>query len=139
MYNTIAEIEKTFQSVGLACKSYDEGKLSFLETVLTDKSCTAIARLISNGNDQDTKLITNAFVTIPPRKQEAALVLLNEMNISFKFVKFVMGDDGGVYGEYDIPACLNKNGLGAAALEVTLRFSQIIKDAYQRIVKDLRL
>ncbi len=139
MYNTIAEIEKTFQSVGLACKSHDEGNLSFLETVLTDKSCTATARLISNGNDQDTKLITNAFVTVPPRKQEAALVLLNEMNRSFKFAKFVMGDDGGVYGEYDIPACLNKSGPGAAALEVTLRFAQIINDVYRKIVCDLKL
>lgn len=139
MYNTIAEIEKTFQSVGLACKSHDEGNLTFLETVLTDKSCTAIARFISSGNDQDTKLITNAFVTIPPRKKEAAFVLLNEMNISFKFAKFIMGDDGGIYGEYDIPACLNKNGLGVAALEVTLRFSQIINDVYRKIVNDLDL
>ncbi len=64
---------------------------------------------------------------------------MNDLNISYKFVKFVMGDDGGVCAEYDFPACLNKNGLGIAALEVTLRLSLFINDVYRRIVTDLGL
>lgn len=139
MYNTIVEIERTFRSAGLKCESYDEGNCSFLVTVLTQKSCTAIARFISTGNDADTKLITTAFVTIPTQKRGAACALLNELNISYKLATFVMGDDGGVCAEYDFPTCLNKSGLGVAALEVTLRLAQIINEVNLKIVSHLSL
>lgn len=89
-------------------------------------------RFISKDDDNDVAVRVFSLVSVPTDKRAAFADLVNKLNCEFRFVKFVCDDDGDVNVEYDF---LETSDPAQCAYEITVRFSQIIDEAYPRMMK----
>ena len=134
MFNATPVVESALKNAGLKCQAIDLGELSFVQAGFTGENCTVSLRFISADNDNDVKVMTEDIAKVNSAKQDRMYVVLNNLNVKYKYVKFTMDDNGGVCAQYDVPISVG-DCLGAVALEIALRFAKIVDDAYPEIMK----
>ncbi len=73
------------------------------------------------------------IATVPKDRLGQAILTCNELNNTYKWVKFCVDDDGDVTAEND--AILDAATCGAVCLELMARMTQVINEAYPKLMK----
>ena len=135
IYQATQLIADAFAEFGLKHQVLEAGPLSLVEMGFTGDNCTFRLRFISMDEDNDVKAMTEDLVKIPEARRAAAYALMNELSREYKYFKFTMDERGGVCAQYDIPMSVKSEDLGGIAVEIALRCSQIVDNAYPRIMQ----
>ena len=90
-------------------------------------------RFISRDDDHDVAVRVFALVSVEPDCQTKILPTVNELNAQYRFVKFVLDDDGDINLEYDYP--VSDPNPAASARELVIRISNIVDEAYPKLMR----
>ena len=134
IHSATKRIAAEFSEAGLKHQVQEIGPLSYTEMGFTGENCQFLLRFVSTDEDNDVKALTEDFVKIPAARMEKACKLLNELSRQYKYFKFTMGDDGGVSAQYDFPISTRDEDLGKFAVELALRCSKIVDDAFPKLM-----
>lgn len=86
------------------------------------------------GSDgTDVHLIGDGFCKSGPEKREAVLNAVNECNKHFRWMKFVLKDEGDVEVEDD--AVIQLDSCAEECFELMIRMCSIVDDAYPILMK----
>lgn len=111
------------------------GPLNVIETGVSGDNMSVKIRLISLREDEEFKILSEDFAKIPQEKLAAGYQLINKMNRTYKFVKFTIDDDGDVSCQWDLPTSLPNEVVGKLGVEIVMRMSNIIDNAYPEFMK----
>lgn len=90
-------------------------------------------RFISHDDDNDVSVRVFSIVTVDEERRPKVLPVINQLNSKFRFVKFVLDNDGDINLEYDY--LMDCPDPAASAKELIIRMVQIIDDAYPELMR----
>lgn len=90
-------------------------------------------RFISKDDDNDVAVRVFSMLTVDENHRDKVLPALNKLNARFRYVKFVLDDDGDVNLEYDY--LVRDPDPAASAREIVIRIVKIVDDAYPEIMR----
>ena len=131
----LQRIAAEFSKVGLKHQTLSVGSLNVIEGGFTGDNCTVKIRVVAVENESEIKVLSENFAKIPAQKQNEGYSLINALNKKYKYVKFVMDDSGEVCAQWDVLDTIPAETLGMVVVEVVVRMSRIIDDAYPEIMK----
>ncbi|MCC8046019.1 MAG: YbjN domain-containing protein [Clostridiales bacterium] len=73
------------------------------------------------------------FAKVPKDRLGHALIVCNELNKKYKWVKFYVDDDGDMTAEDD--AIIDVETCGEECLELMIRMTQIVNESYPVVMK----
>lgn len=89
-------------------------------------------RFISTNDQNDVAVRVFSLVNVEEASWPKLLPTINELNREFRFVKFVLDQDGDVNIEYDFPLESNPT---VCAEEILIRILKIIDQAYPTLMR----
>ena len=91
-------------------------------------------KFVSFDDDHDVAVRVMGLVTVRDEaRKEPVLQVVNRLNNTFRFVKFVLDDDGDVNLEYDyLVRCPDPT---ASVLELIVRITSIVDQAYPDLMR----
>ena len=89
-------------------------------------------KFISADDDNDVAVRVFGLVKVSEDKKDKVLRTLNSLNSQYRYVKYVIDDDGDVNVEYDFPA--RAVNVESCAEELAVRFVRIIDESYAQIM-----
>ena len=92
-------------------------------------------KFISRDDDNDVAVRVFGIISVEEDQKEKLLPALNELNNKYRFMKFVLDDDGDVNMEYDYP--LRDPDPAASAQEMVIRIVKMVDDAYPLLMRRL--
>ena len=128
-YKATREIDHIFTMAGIKHKVLDHGTASVVAAGYDgDNAHELVFQFISHDDDADVSvrcfgIFRNVHGNLP-----MVLMTLNALNCKFRYMKFVLDQDGDINAEYDFPMAAERVGLAAA--ELCQRMIQIIDEAY---------
>lgn len=137
MYKASAIIRDTFEAKKLKCRVGEVGSLSYVELPMTGDNLTVVLNYLSADDDNDVQVRTDPFAHFPADRIADGRKLANKMNQEYRFIKFVVDDDGDMLAQYDLPVHLQTKDLGEAAIEAMVHFVKIIDESYPNVMKTL--
>ena len=97
---------------------------------------TKISILFFFGDDgKDVHLIGGGFCKAPENKKDAVLRAINDCNNNFRWVKFVLKENGDIEAEDD--AVVQLDSCADECFELMLRMCNIVDKAYPSFMKAL--
>ena len=84
---------------------------------------------------ESAQLITSPIANTPGEKTAKMLLVLNECNHKFRWVKFYLDNDNDVVANGDV--IFDEQNVGDACIELVMRTASIIDDAYPEIMKGI--
>ena len=140
MYHATEVIAKTFQEKGLKFRTRETDKYSILEAGFDGKVIqNVVIRFISSDNDNDVSVRSTDIARYPEGKLDLGYKRCNTINEKYRFLKFVMDDEGNVNVQFDFPQEISDDSLGMAAREIFIRCMKIIDECYRDIMMDILL
>ena len=136
MYKAIAEVHKAFDKAGIKHKVDQIGDHWMINTGMTGKFSTyqfLFIKTDDTGNDIAMRIFK--LVNFPKHKAAAALTVLNSLQQEYRYLRFVLDDDGDVNVEYDFPAAYSP--IGDGALEMVLRTTNILDECYPKLMRSI--
>jgi len=100
-----------------------------------DNGPNVIVRFISRDNDNDVAVRVFDLLKVAEEQRPAVRKTINELNIEFRYLKFVMHESGSVHVENDM--YVRTENVGEVATEMFIRYMQILKQAYPKLMKAL--
>ena len=101
-----------------------------------DFSYTHVAiHLVFDLDGESAQVVTSPIANAPGEKTAKMLLVLNECNHKFRWVKFYLDDDNDVVANGDV--IFNEQNAGEACIELVMRTASIIDDAYPEIMKGI--
>lgn len=85
-------------------------------------------RFINTDDDNDTAVRVYSLLSVEGDQKDKVFPVLNKLNRKYRFVKFVMDDDGDINVEYDYP--VSAVDPSKSAKEIVIRIVSIIDKAY---------
>lgn len=129
-------IQKTFDEKNIKYRVNQVGDSSIVEAgFVLDNGPNAIVRFISRDDDNDVAVRVFDLVKVKEDQQERMIKVINDLNKEFRFLKFVIHDSGSVHVENDL--YLHTENVGEVAAEMFVRYMQILKQAYPKLMKAL--
>ena len=99
-----------------------------------DFSYTHIAiHLAFDLDGESAQVMTSPIANTPADKTAKMLLLLNEFNNKFRWVKFYLDEDNDIIANGDV--VFDEQNAGDACIELIMRTASIIDDAYADIMK----
>ena len=97
-----------------------------------DKETFVLVDFDEEGNNASSvHFLSQNFAKADRPNIPAALVKLNEINKSYRWVKFYMSDEGEISADCD--AVIQPGSVGPECLEITIRMSNIIEGALDKL------
>ena len=130
MYQATLEIVREFDRVNIKYDVVDNQDDGYSLVDAGFRACTGThvsVKFISNDDDNDFEVRAFSLAHVPDEKLSGALKLVNEQNRKYRFVKFVIDNDGDINLEYDMP--MKSTSIGPCAAEMFIRFMKIIDEA----------
>jgi len=90
---------------------------------------------ISHDNDKDVAVRVYGLITVKENQREKMLAALNIINKKYRYLKFVLDDDGDVSIHYDY--LLTDADPAESVTELTTRITQIVDDAYPMLMRTM--
>lgn len=129
-------IQKTFDEKNIKYRVNQVGDSSIVEAgFVLDNGPNVIVRFISRDDDNDVAVRVFDLVKVKEDQQETMIKVINDLNKEFRFLKFVIHDTGSVHVENDL--YLRTENVGEVAAEMFVRYMQILKQAYPKLMKAL--
>lgn len=138
MYQATNKIARTFDREGI---KYSTGTLdsgsSYVSASFTGDNVKSVdVVFLSSDNDNDVSVRAYSVVKFSESKSAAMILLANQLNNKYRFVKFTVDtDDRDMNVEYDFPE--KTDDVGRTAVELFWRFAKIIDAAYPQMMKIL--
>lgn len=91
---------------------------------------------ISSDDDNDVAVRVFGFINhVAEDKEEKILKVINECHAEYRYLKFVLDEDGDVNIEYDFPVKLDDATVGVVAYELFVRCVKIAEKCYPMFMK----
>ena len=90
-------------------------------------------RFISNDDDNDVSVRIYSLLSVEESHRDKILPAINTLNRKYRFVKFVMDDEGDVNVEYDFP--VTSTNPAVSAKELVIRIVKIVDDSYPVLMR----
>lgn len=90
-------------------------------------------RFINTDNDNDVAVRIFGLVSVDESRREKVLPVLNKLNAKYRFVKFLMAEDGDINVEYDY--LVADPNPAASAMELIARIVKIVDDVYPELMR----
>lgn len=140
MYKALEIISKHFSDRGIKYRTREVGDLGLVEAGFDgDYIKNLIIRYISRDNDNDVSVRTSEIARYPEDKRDLGLRRIAKLNDKYRFLKFVMDDEGDVSAQFDFPVETGDNCLGPMAREIFIRAINIIDESYREIMMEVLL
>ena len=88
---------------------------------------------ISSDNDNDVSVRVFSLLSVEEEQQAKVLLAINMLNSKYRFVKFVLDDDGDVNLEYDY--LVHDPDPAASAEEILYRIVNLVDDVYPVLMR----
>ena len=75
----------------------------------------------------------NIVPSVPEAKRTVMLNTINRCNEKYRFIKYTLQEDNSLSAQYDMP--IRSDCIGEAAVEIAIRFLQIIDESYPEFMK----
>ena len=103
-----------------------------------EKGANIRVQFVSQDNDNDVAIRLYGLVNnVGTDKLDKVLRVINECNMNYRYVKFVLDKDRDINIEYDIPMKASDATVGAEACEVFIRIMKIADECYPKIMSAL--
>ena len=90
-------------------------------------------RFISKDDDNDVSVRVFGLLTVEETHRDRILPIINKLNAKYRFVKFVLDEDGDVNLEYDyLVRCPDPT---ASAEEIIIRIVKMVDEAYPELMR----
>ena len=136
MNKCIQDIHAEFDRVGIKHSVEQVSGKWVISTTINGKS-HAYRFLLIKADDagNDISVRTAPVVSFSRDKFDTAYNLMNSFQQEYRFVKFVMDDDGDVNVQFDFP--LAYEPIGPGAVEVVVRITKILDDCYPKMMREI--
>ncbi len=95
-------------------------------------------QFISTDDDNDVAIRLFGLVSeVADDKFASVTAACNTCNNKYRYVKFLIDDDRDVNVEYDLPVRTSNDSVGREAVEIFMRFMQIVDECYPEFMKAL--
>ena len=133
---TIADIRRTFEETNTKFRESNSGSRWEIVAGFSDKGKSYMIKFISTGGDV---LAIRVFELLSVEKSQYANVLpvLNKLQDQYRFLRFTLDADGDINVEYDVVCC--SRDAGKLALEMAIRITKILDDAYPELKRAVYL
>jgi hypothetical protein len=129
-------IQKTFDEKNIKYRVNSVGDASMVEAVFSlENGPNVIVRFISRDDDNDVAVRVFDLIRVSEEQRDAVIKVLNQLNMEFRYLKFSMHDSGSVHVENDLYLCVEN--VGEIAAEIFVRYTQILKQAYPKLMRAL--
>lgn len=91
--------------------------------------------LIFDEDGTSVQLVTSPIASVPAEKTSKLLLVLNECNNKFRWVKFFLDNENDIIANGDM--IFDEQNVGAVCIELVMRTASIIDDAYPDIMKGI--
>ena len=136
VYRATKAIAEAFEAKGIKHEIQELSKTSAVKASFNAKNAPSITvRFISSDDDSDVSVRIFSFVKVPENKTDAMLVMLNDLNKRFRYVRFRLDSDNEVMVSYDMAVATAD--VGNIANEILLRIVKIADEAYPDLMKAL--
>lgn len=90
-------------------------------------------RFINTDDDNDVAVRVFNLLSVDETRRAAVMPVINEINRKYRYVKFVMDDEGDVHIEYDyLVRCPDP---AASARELIIRITRIVDEVYPMLMR----
>ena len=98
-----------------------------------DFSYTHVAiHLVFDEDGESAQVLTSPIASVPAEKTAKLLLILNDCNHKFRWVKFYLDEDNDIIADGDV--LFNEQNVGEACIEMIMRTASIIDDAYSDLM-----
>ena len=133
-------IEKTFFETDMKHQVVARDKFSIVKTAFDGNLVkNVIIYFVSDNENNDVVIHSSDIARYPEDKRDMGYRRCNTLNDRYRFVKFVMDDDGEISVRSDFLVEANDDCLGMMAREALIRISKIVDEAYRDIMMDILL
>ena len=102
----------------------------------TDNNTPYQIRFISTDDNNDVAVRVFGLLKVENSLSDKVLPLINRLNAAYRFVKFVLDNEGNVNLEFDYLYCCPNPA--ASAEEIVMRIVKIIEEAYPALLRASR-
>ena len=133
MFRATQEICREFTSKGIKHKAEEIGGKWIVNAGVSGDYINGVTmRFISSDNDSDVAFRVFSFVRVPESKKAVMLLKLNEVNKTYRYLKFYIDKDNEIAVEYDFPVTIKEPG--PVAVEMFLRAGKILDIVYPELM-----
>ena len=127
-------IEQVFHDADLKYTVREIEKVSFLEAGLAShQGIQSPIRFLSSDDDNDVAVRISPLVRVPEDKTGEILKLINGYHSRYRYIRFCLDSDNDLIAGYDL--AVKAENIGETALEIFIRFSQVLDDVYPEIMR----
>ena len=135
MFNATAEIEKAFEENGVKCRISENEQMSGAQIHFVCENIEDLEfRFLSTDDNNDVTMVVPDIMRVAEGKLTEACIIMNRINLENRFVKLVLDEDR-IGAWYDFAK--NTENIGAAAVEVAVRFAAVIDALYPQLLETL--
>ena len=134
MYQATEKIYEAIKETGKLKVFVDDGDVCdvWLQFTVENGAPYRIHFLVSD-EDNDVSMRVFSLVKVEEEKRDNVIQVLNNLNVQYRYTKFVCDKDGDVNVEYDYP--LTGSNPAESAEEMVIRFAQIVREAFPQIMR----
>ena len=132
MTKAIYEVLKKEENLKVFTEEYEDRSDVWLQFGIKNGGSYRI-RFISNDDDNDVAVRIYSLLSVEESHRDKILPAINTLNRKYRFVKFVMDNDGDVNVEYDFP--VTSPNPAASAKELVIRIVKIVDDSYPVLMR----
>lgn len=134
IYQPTKLIEQVFIENNIHCQVAERGQYSVVQAGFNGKNIRGMTvHFISVNDANDVAVRILGIATVHEERRAAVMEMLNDLNIKYRFVKFVLAKDGGLSMECDVP--VKVPNVGEVCMELLLRVIQIADEVYPEIMR----
>ena len=137
IYRATREISNAFDKKDLKYKLNTTSNSSAVEAGYSGDNVSGVKMLfISRDDDNDVAVRAfNVVRGVSEAKRGEVLKLINSLHAKYRYVRFVLDEDGCIDVEYDFP--VEGGNIGEASVEIFVRLAKIIDEAYPQFMKTM--
>ena len=134
MFQVTKKIERAFKEKKLPYEIFDHEEVSILQVPFSGQNIrSAKVSFISMDNSNNVAVRVLNMGVVREERISIVLLLLNELNNRYRYLKFVMDENRVVSIQYDLPE--SGKGIGAICFEVVQRFIRVVDEAYPELME----
>ena len=135
MFQTTTEIAALLKERCIKYELAENDKFSTAKVGINTKHCAVVFHFISTNDSGDFAMRIFGLLRALEEKRDALVRTCNALNRKFRFVKFIVAEDGMVNVEFDLPAAVENPA--QAALEILQRTLNILEEAYPELMRTM--
>ena len=135
MFKPILEIMSIYDAKEIKYRLEEQEDAAILHVGVNGQSTHYEIAIIATSDKNDITVRVMQLARLPEAKRAAILSVINEQNNHFRFVKFVLDNDGDINLLWDCP--VSAQNVGGMCWEITVRIMGIINDAFPEFMKCL--